>query len=147
MPADRLDEASLLDEPARRRLIALLRLCASDATGEQAAAAQGIARMAQAHLWRWEAVIPSREGAIARLKHEAARAAQAAALARTKVFNPLPSHATQAAEILEGELIGLSARDRDFLESMVGWRGRPTERQGLWLASLWNRHIRAGDFI
>jgi len=147
MLADRLDETSLLDEPARRRLIALLRLCASDTTGEQAAAAQGIARMAQASLWRWESVIPSREGAIARLKHESAKAAQAAALARTQVFNPLPSHAAQAAEILEAELIGLSARDRDFLASMIGWRGRPTERQARYLASLWTRHIRAGGLI
>ena len=141
--SDALDLDDLLDDPAaHRRLCALLRLCGSDVMGEKAAAADGLARMAKDRGWMWDRIIPTRSAVLARLERETQIAV--ANVRRTLEEPPRYNltHGEKAQAILEAEIIALSPRDRDFLQSMMGWRGRPTERQERYLDALWTRHIR-----
>ena len=63
---------------------------------------------------------------------------------RLKKFDTLPDDSIVSDQVCHARRLDLSAREQDFIRSMMGWAGTPTEKQLAWLVNIYVRLNDAG---
>jgi hypothetical protein len=114
----------MLDQPSAERLCKILGMLGSNHAGERDTAARLASRMLSDLSLTWQQVI----------------VVPAPSIVPTE---PSPENDwRKMARFCWAHRWGLSARDQDFVRSMLNWRGEPSETQQRWLCSLYSRVFR-----